>query len=178
LITSNSHAACYAFIAYQTAWLKRYYRHEFMACLLTSELGDDKKVGEYIGEARRLGIRVLAPNINKSGRSFDIQPDGDIRAPLTIVKGVGEKAVSVIVEARGGTEFASLRDFVVRTNSREVTSKMVELLIDAGSFASFDEDREALKLKLVALKKEIKTQKFDPSEYSGGRADKLFGSIM
>jgi len=175
LITSNSHAACYAYIAYQTAWLKRYYRHEFMACLLTSELGDDKKVGEYISEARRLGVRVLAPSINRSGRTFDIQEDGDIRAPLTIVKGVGDKAVSVIVDARNGSDFLSLRDFVVRTNSREVTSKMVELLIDAGCFACFDADKEALKLKFAALKKEIKTQKFDPKVFSGG-AETLFGS--
>jgi len=168
---NRSHAACYAYIAYQTAWLKRYYTVEFMCCLLSAEIGNDDKIAAYISEAKTLGMRVFGPDINSSGLTFSIEVRAGkacLRAPLTYIKGVGEKAVRHIVERQ---PYKSLRDFVTRNNAREVTSKVVELLIQSGCFVSWDDDKRRLAMQYEALKAELKSQKADPSKFSSGGLD-------
>jgi len=169
---NRSHAACYALISYQTAWLKRYYTVEFMCSLLTSEIGDDDKIGAYITQCKTLGMQVFGPHINLSKSEFTLEPIGNkmmgIRAPLTYIKGIGKKAVDKISEDQ---PYASFRDFVTKNNVREVTSKVSDLLIDGGCFDCFDKHRDVMKKKFVALKAELKKRKVDPTHYSGSDLD-------
>src|SRR5207244_157368 len=96
---NKSHAAAYALVTYQTAYLKAHFPSEFMAALLTSEMGNTDKVVRYINECRELEIRVLAPDVNKSGKDFSVTPDG-IPFGLAAIKNVGEGAIDTILEAR------------------------------------------------------------------------------
>ncbi len=169
---NRSHAACYAFIAYQTAYLKRYYTVEFLSSLMTSEVGDDDKISSYMKECRKLGIRVYPPHINKSKCEFSLEPYVDqsgaaktaIRAPLTFIKGIGQAAVSGVVTQQ---PYDSFRDFVTKNNVRGVTSKIIELLADSQCFSCFNEEPNKLKVKFAAIKKELSKRKVDPADYSG-----------
>jgi len=163
---NRSHSACYAFLAYQTAYLKRYHTYEFMCSLMSSEIGDQEKVASYIGEAKRLGMNVYRPHVNRSSTKFIIEYDDNaiaIRAPMNNIKGIGENAVKVIVENQPYTD---MRDFVTSTNCREVTSKVVELLVDHSCFNGLGEQKELVE-QFHAIKKELQTRKADPKNYSG-----------
>ena len=141
---NKSHATRYSFIAYQTAWLKAYYPVEFMAALLTYEMGNTDKVVEYIGECKVMEIDVLPPDINESFCDFTVvyskdhdhaDDKGVIRFGIAAVKGVGEKAVEQIIAARERVaRFKSLYHFCENVDLRAANKQVMEALIKAGSF--------------------------------------------
>ncbi|HUV42952.1 MAG TPA: DNA polymerase III subunit alpha [Patescibacteria group bacterium] len=147
---NKAHSTSYAMIAYQTAYLKAHYPVEFMAALLTAESGrssgpdKDEKVTQAVEETRRMGIRVLRPDINKSKVGFTIEDDPQspggkaIRFGLSAIKNVGEAAVEVIIPSREvGGSFNSLVDFCQRVDTQKVNRKVLESLIKAGAMDSF-----------------------------------------
>ncbi len=141
---NKSHAAAYAVVSYQTAYLKRYYPEEFMAATLNSFLGNLDKVPEYIDECRRLGIEILKPNINKSNTKFTVD-NKKIRFGMGSVKNVGIAAVDAIVaEREKNGSYKSFTDFCERIQSESVNKKCIECLIKAGAFDDFEQTRSTL----------------------------------
>ena len=141
---NKSHAACYAVVAYRTAYLKTYYPNEFMAAMLNSFLGNLDKIPEYIDECRKLNIDILKPDINKSFTKFTVD-DGKIRFGLGSIKNVGIAAVDAIVQNREkGGEYKSFTDFCERMEGEAVNKKCIESLIKAGAFDNFAETRSTL----------------------------------
>jgi DNA polymerase-3 subunit alpha len=133
---NKSHAAAYAMVTYQTAYLKAHYPNEFMAALLTSEMGNTDKVVRYINECRDLGIRVLPPDVNESEKDFSVSPEG-IRFGLAAIKNVGEGPIETILTARAaGGPFASFFDFCHRVDMRKLNKRALECLIKVGAFDS------------------------------------------
>ena len=133
---NKSHAAAYAVVAYQTAWLKCYYPVEFMAALLNSFLGNSDKISQYIYECRKLGIEVLPPDINESDVKFTVV-NGKIRFGMAAIKNVGENAVKTIIHERdNGGNYKSLREFLERVDGKDVNKRCVESLIKSGAFDS------------------------------------------
>jgi len=137
---NKAHSTGYALVAYKTAFLKTYYPTEYMAALLTFEMGDTEKVVEYIEECRRMGIRVAPPDINSSDRDFTVIPGGRdgrplIRFGLGAIKGLGDKAVSAILGARQKAgPFRSIFDFCERVDPSAVNRAVLEALIKCGAF--------------------------------------------
>jgi DNA polymerase-3 subunit alpha len=138
---NRSHAAAYALIAYQTAFLKAHYPLEFMASLLTADQNDVERIGFLIEECKKMGIEVLGPDINESYRNFSVVPDKkQIRFGLLAIKNVGENTVEAILEERKrGGQFKSIADFLNRIPSKELNKKSLESLIKAGVFDRFEE---------------------------------------
>jgi DNA polymerase-3 subunit alpha len=149
---NKSHAAAYAMVAYQTAYLKANYPVEFLCAMMTNDRADTAKLGEYIAEARTLGIEVLGPDVNESDMFFAPAParpgglaGGAIRFGLAAIKGIGEIAVESVLAARNaGGRFTSLTDFCERVDSRAVNRKALEAFIRSGAFDSFGETRATL----------------------------------
>lgn len=141
---NKSHAACYAVVAYRTAYLKAYYPVEFMAAMLNSFLGNLDKIPAYTEECKRLNIQILKPDINKSYTKFTV--DGDkIRFGLGSVKNVGTSAVDEIVAERDRNgQFTDFTDFCERIQETNVNKKCIESLIKAGAFDEFNETRRTL----------------------------------
>ncbi|HHW48031.1 MAG TPA: DNA polymerase III subunit alpha [Clostridiaceae bacterium] len=141
---NKSHAAAYAVVAYQTAWLKHYYPTEFMAALLNSFLGSSDKISQYVHECRSLNIDVLPPDINESDVKFSVI-NGKIRFGMAAVKNVGVNAVSGIIDERKTNGlFKSFGDFCERMSSRDVNKRCIESLIKCGAFDSFGVYRSQL----------------------------------
>lgn len=141
---NKSHAAAYAVVAYQTAYLKTYYPPEFMAATLNSFLGNLDKVPEYIDECKRLKIEILKPDINKSYTKFAVYGD-KIRFGLGSVKNVGTAVVdSIVKERKQNGEFKSFTDFCERMQGEAVNKKCIESLIKAGAFDEFEQTRSTL----------------------------------
>ena len=141
---NKSHAACYAVVAYRTAYLKAYYPAEFMASMLNSFLGNLDKVPEYIDECKKLGIEILKPDINRSYSKFTVE-NGKIRFGLGSIKNVGLQPVeSIINERENKGKFDSFTDFCERMAGESVNKKCVESLIKAGTFSDFTETRATL----------------------------------
>ncbi|MEG6613271.1 DNA polymerase III subunit alpha [Pseudoclostridium thermosuccinogenes] len=141
---NKSHAAAYAVVAYQTAWLKYYYPVEFMAALLNSFLGSSEKVSQYVYECKTMNIDVLPPDINESNVRFTVV-DGKIRFGLAAVKNVGESAVKAIIEERERKGcFKTFRDFCERVDGKDVNKRCVESLIKCGAFDSMKVYRSQL----------------------------------
>lgn len=133
---NKSHSACYGLLAYQTAYLKAVYPVEFMAALMTCDSGNTDKVVLYINECSRMGIEVQPPDVNSSEAHFAVV-EGRIRYALAALKGVGTRAVEIIVSARkSGGPFKSLHDFCERVDSRGCNRAVLEALIKAGAFDS------------------------------------------
>jgi DNA polymerase-3 subunit alpha len=145
---NKSHSAAYALISYQTAYLKAHYPVEFMAALLTSEMGSIDGVVKFIGECRAHNIEVLPPDINASYKNFTVS-EGCIRFGLVAVKNVGGNAIDAIVEARDaeGT-FGSLFNFCERVDLRRVNKRVIESLIQCGAFDSTAAPRAAMEASL------------------------------
>jgi len=137
LISANSHSACYAYISYQTAWLKTYYPVEFMTALLTMEEGNKDKTKYYIDVAREMGITILPPDINKSEESFTCE-DNAIRMGLMAISGIGSKYMEQI---KAAAPYKSFDDFMQRTS---LNKKVILTLIKAGAFDSFESNRNKL----------------------------------
>ena len=132
---NKSHSAAYALVAYQTAYLKAHYPEEFMAAMLTSVMSDSDRVGYFIEECRKHGIRILPPDINRSGLSFSVEANA-IRFGLAGVKNVGEGAIDSILKGRAEGDFKSLVDFCERIDMRLVNKRVIESLIKCGAFDS------------------------------------------
>ncbi|HEY4799127.1 MAG TPA: DNA polymerase III subunit alpha, partial [Bacteroidia bacterium] len=135
---NKSHSTCYAFVAFQTAYLKTHYPAEYMASVLTHHLDNIDKITFFMEESQRMGIPVLGPDVNESQYQFSVNKNGQIRFGLGAVKGVGEAAVTSVTEERekAGT-FKNIYDFVKRVNLRTANKKTFECLTYSGGFDSF-----------------------------------------
>ena len=170
---NKSHAACYAYVAFQTAYLKCHYPSEFMAALLTSVLDNTDKVIEYSGECARLGIKVLPPDINVSNGGFTAD-GGQIRFGLNAVKNVGRNLIERVVEERKEKPYTSLYDFCKRMYGTELNRRAVECLIKAGAFDSMGANRHSL---VEAVDGVIKSVESDAKRNLEGQLD-LFSVMM
>ena len=143
---NKSHAAAYAIVAYQTAYLKANYPVEFFCAMMTNDVADTEKLSEYIAEAREFGIEVLGPDVNESGVYFAPAKDGKaIRFGLAAIKGVGEGAVETILKARNESgKFKSLAELCERVDGRTLTRKPLEALIKTGACDIFGQTRATL----------------------------------
>ena len=140
---NKSHSAAYALVAYQTAYLKAHYPVEFMAALLTEDMGNTDKVVKNIADCRDMGIEVQPPDINISERSFRVLGNS-IRFGLGAIKNVGESAIESILEARSNEPFKDLFDFCERVDLRRVNKRVIEALIKSGAFDSTGARRSCL----------------------------------
>jgi DNA polymerase III subunit alpha len=137
---NKSHAAAYALVAYQTGYMKANYPVEFLAASMTLDMSNTDKLSEFRAEAQRLGIKVEAPSVNRSGVAFDV--DGNtIHYALAALKGVGAQAVEAIVEARGARPFTDLSDFASRVSPRAVNKRVLESLAASGGFDALEDNR-------------------------------------
>ncbi|HUR66219.1 MAG TPA: DNA polymerase III subunit alpha [Chitinophagaceae bacterium] len=140
---NKSHSTCYAYVAYQTAYLKAHYPSEYMAAVLNNA-GSIDKITFFMEECKRMGLKVLGPDINESLKGFAVNDKGEIRFGLGGLKGVGEAAVeSLIAERQKGGSFVTLFDFIKRVNQRTVNKKTLESLAYAGGFDCFTEFHRA-----------------------------------
>jgi DNA polymerase-3 subunit alpha len=137
---NKSHAAAYALVAYQTAFMKANYPVEFLAASMTLDMGNTDKLSEFRAEAERLGVKVESPSVNRSGVDFEVA-GSTIHYALAALKGVGRQAVEAIVEARGARPFADLSDFAARINPRAVNKRVLESLAAAGAFDALESNR-------------------------------------
>ncbi len=137
---NKSHAAAYALVAYQTAYMKANFPVEFLAASMTLSMGNTDKLAEFRAEAVRLGIKVEPPSVNRSGVEFDVTGNTIFYA-LAALKGVGRQAVEAIVEARGDRPFTDLADFARRINPRAVNKRVLESLAAAGAFDGIERER-------------------------------------
>ena len=148
---NKSHAACYAYVALQTAWLKYYYPKEFMAALMTSVLDNIGKVSEYILVCRQMGIRILPPDVNEGESGFSVSGDG-IRFGLSAIRSVGTGVADQVVrERKSGGPYRSLEDFIERLSSREVNRRTLESFVKAGAMDSLPGNRKQKMLIIPEL---------------------------
>ena len=132
---NKSHSTCYAYVSYQTAYLKAHYPAEFMAAVLSRNINDIKKITIFMDECRRMGMQVLGPDVNESYYKFTVNKDGNIRFGLGAIKGVGEAAVlDIINERKKQGSFKDIYDFAERINLQSVNKKNMEALATAGAF--------------------------------------------
>jgi len=132
---NKSHSTCYAYISYQTAYLKANFPGEFMSAVLSRNISDIKKITIFMDECKRLGMQVLGPDVNESAYKFTVSPSGDIRFGLGAIKGVGENAVANIIEARKTHgKYKDIFDFAEKVNLQTVNKKNFEALAVAGAF--------------------------------------------
>ncbi|MCK9162852.1 MAG: DNA polymerase III subunit alpha [Bacteroidales bacterium] len=135
---NKSHSTCYAYIAYQTAWLKAHYTAEYMASVLTHNLNDIKKITYYIEETQRQKTPVLGPDVNESDLNFTVNKKGEIRFGLAAIKSVGEKAAhEIMTERETNGPFTSPFDFIERVNLKTINKRCIEALTSSGAFDSF-----------------------------------------
>ena len=134
---NKSHSTCYAYVSYQTAYLKAHYPAEFMAALLSRNLSDIKKISFFMDECKRMGTPVKGPDINRSRLHFAVDAEGNIRFGMGGIKGLGENAVQAIIEERGKNgQFKDIYDLVERVPLQTVNKKNIECLANAGAFDS------------------------------------------
>ena len=162
---NKSHSAAYAMLSYRTAYLKANYPVEFMAAVLTSELGNADKISHLLAECLAMNVPVLSPDINQSGANFTPihnDQDSSIRFGMAAIKGVGEGAAGVIIEEReaNGT-YESFTDFIVRQADKAVNRRVIEALIKTGAFDSLDRDRADLLNSLDAELAEAESKRRD-----------------
>ncbi|MEY8535413.1 DNA polymerase III subunit alpha [Blautia pseudococcoides] len=156
---NKSHAAAYAVVAYQTAFLKYYYPVEFMAALMTSVIDNPSKVSEYILSSRRMGIAILPPDINKGESSFSVD-GGSIRYGLSAIKSIGRPVIEGLVEERnlrGG--FKTLRDFIERMSGRDINKRTIENFIKAGAFDGIPGNRRQKMMVYVQILDAVNQEK-------------------
>ncbi|MCG7393909.1 DNA polymerase III subunit alpha [Microvirga sp. ACRRW] len=174
---NKSHAAAYALVAYQTAYLKANYPVEFLAASMTLDLDNTDKLSEFRREAQRLGFKVIPPSINHSGVVFDVIYDtegvGSILYALAAVKGVGRQAIEAVVEARGDEPFKDLADFARRINPKAINKRTIENLIAAGAFDELEPDRAKACASIDAMMS-LAQQSYEAA--NGGMID-MFGGM-
>jgi DNA polymerase-3 subunit alpha len=137
---NKSHAAAYALVAYQTAYMKANYPVEFLAATMTLDMNNTDKLSEFRAEAERLGIKVDPPAINRSSVAFEVEGNTILYA-LAALKGVGAQAVETVIAARANGPFADLADFAARINPRAINKRVLESLAAAGAFDAFEANR-------------------------------------
>jgi DNA polymerase-3 subunit alpha len=168
---NKSHAAAYALVAYQTAYMKANFPVEFLAATMTLDMGNTDKLAEFRAEAERLGIKVDPPSVNRSGVDFEVDGNTIIYA-LAALKGVGKQAVEAIIAARASRVFADLADFAARVNPRAVNKRVLESLAAAGAFDSFETNRArvfaAVDVVLARAQRAHDTAAIGQSELFGG----------
>jgi len=167
---NKAHAACYGVLTVQTAYLKANYPVEFMAALMSNDMDNTDKVALFVEEARRMGIPVLAPDVNKSLDTFGTE-DGAIRYGMAAIKGVGREACKQIVAERKNGAFESIADLAVRVGNRYLNKKMLESLIKAGGFDAFGRTRKSLLADIDPAMAEAASVAKDKEQGQGG----LFG---
>ncbi len=140
---NKSHAAAYAIVSYQTAYMKAHYPAEFLAASMTFDMANTDKLNDFRQDASRLGITVVPPSVQTSFRRFETD-DNRIYYALAAIKGVGESAVEHIVEVRGDKPFASIEDFCLRIDPKQINRRVMDSLISAGAFDCFGYDRAEL----------------------------------
>ncbi|HEY0350889.1 MAG TPA: hypothetical protein VGC48_02145, partial [Gemmatimonadales bacterium] len=141
---NKSHSVAYSILSYQTAWLKAHYPAEFMAALLSSEIGNTDKVVQYINEARELELQILPPDVNESGFKFTVVGDNRIRFGLGAVRNVGEGAIASIIAGRQPAPYASVAELVERLDLRLCNKRVLESLVAAGASDSLGGHRKQL----------------------------------
>ncbi len=159
---NKSHAAAYAVVSYQTAWLKYYYPVEFMAALMTSVIENPGKVSEYIYTCRQMGIEILPPDINKGEGSFSVD-NGNIRYGLAAIKSIGKPVIQAILterEARG--EFKNMKDFIERLSGKEVNKRTIESFIKSGAFDSLGGTRKQFMVIYVQILDQVNQERKYP----------------
>lgn len=154
---NKAHAAAYAVVAYQTAYLKRHYPREFMAALLTSVLDNTGKVIEYTAECQRMGIRVLPPDINASDAGFTVEGK-DIRFGLLALKNVGRNLIATVVRERSGMPYRSLYDFCKRLHGTEINRRAVESMIKSGAFDNLEAKRRSMMDGVEGILKSVESE--------------------
>ena len=147
---NKAHSACYAVLAYYTAWLKVHYSAHFVAALLLSEISDTDQLVKYIRSAEAMGLAILPPDINRSRAAFSVE-EGRIRFGLEGIKGMGGLAAQAIVDARGDRPFESVGEFLQRADSALINRKALEVLVKAGALDALHPSRSALFNNLDAL---------------------------
>lgn len=184
---NKSHAACYAVVAYQTAFLKYYYPEEFMAALMTSVIDNSKKVSEYILVCRQMGIELLPPDINQGQSGFSVITEGDhkaIRYALNAIKAVGRPVIDSIVEERKERgDFKDIKDFLERVQDRDVNRRAIEAFIKAGAMDTLGGNRKQLMMVYGSIMDNINHNK--KNQMSGqlslfdilGEEDKTFFEV-
>ena len=156
---NKSHAAVYAYVAYQTAWLKCYYPVEFMAALLTSVIDNPRKVTEYIYECRKMGINILPPDINEGETGFSVS-EGNIRYALSAIKSLGRPVIEAIVrERKQGGPFTSLKDFMERLSGKEINKRTVESFIKAGALDGLHATRRQMMMVYVQVMDQVNQER-------------------
>ncbi len=140
---NKSHSTCYAWVAYQTAFLKAHYPAEYMAAVLSNNMNDIKQVTFFMEECRRMGLTVLGPDVNESHYKFTVNEEGAIRFGMGAVKGVGAGAVETIVQSREGEPYKSIFDLAKRVDLRMINKKAFESLAYGGGFDSFTDTHRA-----------------------------------
>ena len=168
---NKSHSVAYSVLSYQTAWLKAHYPAEFMAALLSSEIGNSDKVVQYINEARELGLEVLPPDVNESGFKFTVVGERRIRFGLGAVRNVGWGAIESIIAARQDGPFTGVADFVERIDLRLCNKRVLESLVAAGACDSLGGHRKQL---IEALEPALAEAQLLQQEREAGQAS-LFG---
>ena len=176
---NKSHAACYALIAYQTAWLKAHHPREFFCALMTYDQGNTDKLAEFVRDARERGIPVRPPCVNEGQAVFAPWPEGEpgkadgapsIAYSLAAVKGVGENVVAEIVKARGTKRFESLSDFVSRMPAKAINKRSLECLAAAGAFDGLEKNRRAILDGIEGVMREM--------NQSGAQDGGMFGEMI
>ncbi len=168
---NKSHSVAYSIIAYHTAWLKAHYPAEFMAALLSSQIGDTDSVVKYISEARELGLEVLPPDVNESGYKFTVIGDRRIRFGLGAIRNVGRTALDSILRARADGPFTSLFDLCERVDLRACNKRVFEALVAAGALDGLDGNRAQY---MAALDTALQEAALQQEERASGQGS-LFG---
>ena len=167
---NKSHAAAYSFVSYQTAYLKCHYPKEYMACLMTSMQDDTDKLAFYTGECKRMGIRVLPPDVNESRESFTPTEKG-IRFGLSAIKNIGTGFVNALIKERENGRFTSLYDFCLRASGKDFNRRALEGLIKSGALDSCEVNRKTM---LRAVDSVLAAVADHQRYYASGQMD-LFG---
>jgi DNA polymerase-3 subunit alpha len=168
---NKSHSVAYSVLSYQTAWLKTHYPAEFMAALLSSEIGNTDKVVQYINEARELELEILPPDVNESGFKFTVVGERRIRFGLGAIRNVGEGAIESIIAGRQQAHYASLSELVDRIDLRLCNKRVLESLVAAGACDSLGGHRKQL---IEALEPALSEAQLLHEEREAGQGS-LFG---
>ena len=156
---NKSHAAAYAIVSYQTAWLKYYYPVEYMAALMTSVIDNPGKVADYILTCKHMGIELLPPDINKSDGKFSVS-DGKIRYGLTAIKSIGHPVMTAVeAERNANGPFKSLRDFCERLSNKEVNKRTLESFIKSGAFDNMGANRHQMLIVYPQINEQVQQEK-------------------
>ena len=156
---NKSHAAAYAVVSYQTAWLKYYYPIEFMAALMTSVIDNPGKVSEYIYTCRQMGIGILPPDINKGVGGFSVD-QGNIRYGLAAIKSIGKPVIQAIINERNANgEFKNLKDFIERLSGKEVNKRTIESFIKSGAFDGLGGTRKQFMIIYIQIMDQVNRER-------------------